>query len=158
MAINVTVRRNSRYSYINDHPASLAEWLYRPRPAAHALIPNTDHPLGKLAEIGRQLVLSESVLHSPARSLARSFALPRPRRAKRPYELTANATLSCVCNETIRRLTSAHVFLYVELEIHRFLHVVATPISTSPLGGSKRDRRVVERREEGEGTSIQLRR
>lgn len=37
------------------------EWLYRSRPAAYALIPNRDYPLGKLAEIGRQLVLSESV-------------------------------------------------------------------------------------------------
>ncbi|EFN61183.1 hypothetical protein EAG_12742 [Camponotus floridanus] len=58
------------------------EWLYRSRPAAYALIPNRDYPLGKLAEIGRQLVLSESV----------ALALHR---LEQPYELTANATVSC---------------------------------------------------------------
>jgi len=81
---------------------------------AHVLIPNTDHPLGKLAMIGRQLVLSEREDYCTL-----CFS------GEQSYEATANATLSCVCNETISRLMSAHVFLYVELEIHRFLHVVA---------------------------------
>lgn len=50
------------------------EWLYRSRPVAHALIPNRDHPLGKLAEIGRQLVLSERA-ESVALALHRRTAL-----------------------------------------------------------------------------------
>lgn len=69
---------------------------------------------------------------------AECVALGLPKR-----ELTANATLSCVCNETIRRLTSIHAFLYVELEIHRFLRVVAR------LSRRRPPRAEEERRNEG---------
>lgn len=54
-------------------------------------------------------------------------------RLEQPYELMANATVSCVCNETIKRLTSAHVFLYVELEIPASCMLrCSTPTSASP--------------------------